>query len=291
MDRKEELLRPEDKAFIVYLAGISIFVTLFHRGIDRWWIYVVTHSVAAGLAVFWVRYASGRTNSVIRFLRYWYIIISLGFLYEQIDGIILGLHGRYFDNVIYNFEMATLGLHPSVWMEQFASPPLTEIMKISYHSFYWLGPVLGLSLYFKRDYIPFRRTMFSVMLAFFISYFGFILFPVIGPRYSLSGLYKGPLEGYLVTALQDFIMEHGDIYGGCMPSSHVAVALTVLLLAWVYRRRMALWMTPLVTMLCISTVYNRYHYLSDVIAGIAVGLFAFWWGGKVYGKYEVEMEE
>jgi membrane-associated phospholipid phosphatase len=59
--------------------------------------------------------------------------------------------------------------------------------------------------------------------------------------------------------------------------------MVVLLLAWVYRKRMAVWMTPFVTMLCISTVYNRYHYVSDVVAGIAVGLFAFWLGKVVYG--------
>jgi membrane-associated phospholipid phosphatase len=36
-------------------------------------------------------------------------------------------------------------------------------------------------------------------------------------------------------------------------------------------------------MLCISTVYNRYHYVSDVVAGVVVGLAVFWWGGRVYG--------
>jgi membrane-associated phospholipid phosphatase len=156
-------------------------------------------------------------------------------------------------------------------------------MKIFYNSYYWLGPLLGISLYFKGELIAFRRTVFSIVTAFFISYLGFVLFPVEGPRYVLSGLYKGPLDGYLVTALQDFIMEVGDIHGGCMPSSHVAVALVVLLLAWVYRKSMAFWMTPFVIMLCISTVYNRYHYVSDVVAGLAVGLFAFWLGAVVYG--------
>ena len=288
MIRNEGLLRPEDKAFFTYLLGISIFVTLFHKGVDGWWIYVFAHSVAAGLLVLWIRYASGKTNPFIRFFRYWYIPIFLGIFYEQIDSFILGLHGRYFDHIVFNLEKALLGVHPTVWLERFVNPVLTEIMKIAYHSYYWIGPLLGISLYIKRDFIAFRRTMFSVSVAFFISYFGFILFPVLGPRYTLSHLYKGPLEGYLVTALQDYIMEHGDIYGGCMPSSHVAVALVVLLLTWVYRRKAAIWLTPLVTMLCISTVYNRYHYASDVLAGLVVGYFAFWWGGKVYGKYEIE---
>ncbi len=284
----DDLFRPEDTVFLAYLAGISIFVTLFHKGVDRWWIYVLIHSASAGLLVLGLRFVSGNTHPLIRFLRYWYIPIFLIVYYEQIDSFILGMHGRYLDHVIAGFERSILGGHPSVWMERFASPVLTEIMKISYNSYYWMGPLLGVVLFLDRDKIPFRRMVLTVSLAFFISYFGFILFPVEGPRYELSHLYKGPLEGYFVTAFQDFIMEHGDIRGGCMPSSHVAVALSVLLLAWTFRRKMACWLTPLVLMLCVSTVYNRYHYASDVVAGVLVGLFAFWCGGRVYRKYEVD---
>lgn len=284
MTRKEAIFRPEDTAFVIYLVTVAVLVTLFHQGVEKWWTYVMVHSIAAGLIVPWLRYSTGHSHPVIRFLRYWYIPIVLGFFYEQIEGYILGIHGMYLDHLIIEFEMALFGFHPSVWLERFVSPPLTEIMNISYNSYYWIGPILGFSLYFRREFIAFRRTVFSIVTAFFISYLGFYLFPVVGPRYMLSDLYKGPLEGYVVTALQDFIMEVGDIYGGCMPSSHVAVALVVLLLAWVYRKRMAAWMTPFVIMLFISTVYNRYHYVSDVVAGVAVGLFAFWLGSVVYGK-------
>ena len=282
MDEKGRVFRPEDTLFITYLCAISIWVTLFHRGIESWWIYVLSHSVAAVLTIAWIRYASASERPAVGFLRHWYILFCLPIFYEQIDLFILGLHGRYLDHVIVGFEKSLLGFHPSVWMESISSPVLTEVMKISYHSYYWMGPILGISLYLDKDKIPFRRTLFSIMLAFFISYLGFILFPVIGPRYVLSDLYNGPLDGYVVTALQDWIMEKGDIYGGCMPSSHVAVALVVLMLAWTYRKRLAWFFTPLVILLCISTVYNRYHYVSDVVMGLVVGLVAFFWGRKVY---------
>lgn len=291
MSENGKVFRPEDTVFIFYLTAVSIWVTLFHRGIERWWIYVLSHSLAVAITIAWVRFSSGSDRPVVRFLRYWYIPLSLAVFYEQIDKFILGLHGRYLDHIIYNFEKNLLGVHPSVWMERFASPVMTEVMKISYHSYYWMGPILGVSLYMRKDKIPFRRTLFSIMLAFFISYFGFILFPVVGPRYVLSDLYNGPLNGYFVTALQDWIMEHGDIYGGCMPSSHVAVALVVLMLAWTYQKRFALVFTPLVTMLSISTVYNRYHYASDVVAGVIVGLAAFYSGKWVYGDRSDELSE
>ena len=282
MGEYDRVFRPEDTVFIVYLTSVSIWVTLFHKGIENWWINVLSHSIAVVVTIAWVRYSSVSNRPVVRFLRYWYIPLSLGVFYEQIDSFILGLHGRYLDHIIIDFEKYLLGGHPSVWLERFASPVMTEVMKIGYHSYYWMGPILGISLYLRKDKIPFRRSLFSIMLAFFISYFGFILFPVVGPRYVLSDLYNGPLNGYFVTALQDWIMEHGDIYGGCMPSSHVAVALVVLMLAWTYQKRLAWVFTPLVTLLCISTVYSRYHYVSDVAAGILVGLVSFYLGKRVY---------
>ncbi len=282
MARLRAAFRPEDAAIIVYLIAISVTVTLFHKGVDHWWVYVLIHSTSVLLLVAWVRYSSRSNNPVIRFFRYWYVIILLAVFYEQIDDFILGMRGHYLDSHIANFEKGLLGFHPSVWMGRFASPPLTEIMNIAYHSYYWLIPLLGLSLYIKRDFIPFRRMVFSVSVAFFISYYGFILFPVEGPRYELAGLYNGPLTGYVVTPFQQWIMKNGDIHGGCMPSSHVAVALVILLLAWSYRRRMAIFLTPLVVGLFIATVYNRYHYVSDVVMGIAVGLVAFYWGKRIY---------
>ena len=40
-----------------------------------------------------------------------------------------------------------------------------------------------------------------------------------------------------------------------------------------------------------STVYNRYHYVSDIVAGVIVGLAVFWWGKRVYGGYDAAPDE
>ena len=81
MALSDDLFRPEDTTFLTYLVGISIFVTLFHVGVDRWWIYVVVHSVLAGFLIFGLRYISGKTHPFLRFLRYWYIPLFLIVVY------------------------------------------------------------------------------------------------------------------------------------------------------------------------------------------------------------------
>jgi membrane-associated phospholipid phosphatase len=44
-----------------------------------------------------------------------------------------------------------------------------------------------------------------------------------------------------------------------------------LVFAWRYARPLGALLTPLVVLLCVGAVYDRYHYVSDVSAGIALG--------------------
>src|SRR5512138_2431876 len=160
---KNSLFWPEDTALVVYLATVSVAVAFFHKGVPSWGLISFLHAAGAFLTVAWVRFAAPRTASgaalpVVRFCRYFYIPILYTLLYESVDSFLLGLHGRYLDEVVINFELGFLGFSPNAALEGIASPALTEIMKLAYNSYYWLIPVLGISLYVSGDLIPFRRT-------------------------------------------------------------------------------------------------------------------------------------
>jgi membrane-associated phospholipid phosphatase len=60
--------------------------------------------------------------------------------------------------------------------------------------------------------------------------------------------------------------------GAAFPSSHVAVSLCTCLFSWRYLRRIRWVHALMVTLLCLATVYCRYHYAVDVIAGVVAGL-------------------
>ena len=53
----------------------------------------------------------------------------------------------------------------------------------------------------------------------------------------------------------------------CFPSGHTEIALVVLLYAWRFERRYFCGLLPAVGLLLFSTVYLRYHYVVDVLAG------------------------
>jgi membrane-associated phospholipid phosphatase len=54
-----------------------------------------------------------------------------------------------------------------------------------------------------------------------------------------------------------------------------------LLGAWRYDRKLFWWLLPFYVGMLFSTVYGRYHYVADVIAGIAVGFLGFWAGHRL----------
>lgn len=66
-------------------------------------------------------------------------------------------------------------------------------------------------------------------------------------------------------------MRGGAARGACMPSSHVAVAWVSLFSIGKLWSRKSFWIIlPFTVAMTLSVVYNRYHYVSDAIAGMII---------------------
>jgi len=65
---------------------------------------------------------------------------------------------------------------------------------------------------------------------------------------------------------------HVDVF----PSLHVAISLFIWLTLMKDHRMVALAIAPVVLLLWGSTIFLRYHYLSDVIVGGALAVIIFW---------------
>jgi membrane-associated phospholipid phosphatase len=72
----------------------------------------------------------------------------------------------------------------------------------------------------------------------------------------------------------------------CMPSGHVAIALTVLFLSYHYARLLFYLFCPIVGALILSTVYLRYHYVIDLFAGAALAAGCSIIGPRLYRWWE-----
>ena len=123
----------------------------------------------------------------------------------------------------------------------------------------------------QRQVRRIRRVLRHPAL-FLLSYIGYLLVPAIGPALhsaiSRQGTCRFP---QFIKTIQDALNTLEKNKTDAFPSGHTAVSLVCLYYAWKEREKMLFAvLIPVVTGLLISTVYLRYHYVIDVVAGIAL---------------------
>jgi membrane-associated phospholipid phosphatase len=108
------------------------------------------------------------------------------------------------------------------------------------------------------------------------AYAFFPYFPSLPPRYAFP-LVAAPTVTTWVRTFNLWILRGATIHAGVFPSAHVSSAFSS---AWafylIFPRRRWLGHSMLFYALSVSlaTVYGRYHYLADVLAGLAVSMIA-----------------
>jgi membrane-associated phospholipid phosphatase len=148
-------------------------------------------------------------------------------------------------------------------------------MQFAYMTYFLYLVILPAILYAQKDRLAFWTVMVSTAVAHYSVYVLAVLFPIESPYYSLAPLeMKSSANGYF-TATIDLIERFARVHGGAFPSAHVAGSMVALIAAYRYRRWLFWVCLPFFVSMCVATVYGRYHYVADVLAGIAVGAIGF----------------
>jgi membrane-associated phospholipid phosphatase len=280
-----------DKATLIYMAALSLLILLFHFNLPGWGLYLA-FNLGICLAVFLIANAlDHRTGGWMFFLRHWYPLVFFILLYEETRNLIHMIFPQPFDPLVNQLELGLFGVYPTVWMQKFVCSGLNEYLMFSYSFYYFLLVVLGLGLFFSRKVREFDDLLFTSAVAYYLSYLGFIVFPVEGPRFALAGSHQVAINGGFFTSLAQGLIDMAGIQGAAMPSSHVAVALVVLVYARRHHRLLYWVLSPLVVSLFVATVYGRFHYVSDVAAGILVGGASILACDMIIGKKEAAPKE
>ncbi|WP_161605010.1 phosphatase PAP2 family protein [Brevibacillus massiliensis] len=190
------------------------------------------------------------------------------------------------DDWLLHADRWLFGVQPTIWLQQFVHPLLTDCFSFAYMAWFPLIFVTMVLLHFLSKKAVTEYTA-SVLFTFYLGYFCYLLIPAVGPYYTLQQTYSISLAGGLVTAAQQNLVLPGDlnIPRDAFPSLHTAVSLVMLYFIAVYRPRWLWLYVPLVASILLSTVYLRYHYVIDVIAGIALGLFTSVYSGRWCRKW------
>ena len=258
-----------------YLSWLIAILSAFHRNIPHAARYLALH-LAIGAGIIWLaRSAAHSRNAALRFVRHWYPLPLYIFFFEELGGLVHAIFPSWLDRWFIAFDYNIAGVHPSVWLARFASPALNDYMQFAYMTYFLYLVILPAILYMQKDRLAFWTVMVSTALAHYSVYVISLLLPVESPYYSLAVFNAKTLPGGYCTALIYLIERFGRVHGAAFPSAHVAGSMVAILASWRYRRWLFWICLPFFASMCVATVYGRYHYVADVLAGLAVGAIGF----------------
>jgi membrane-associated phospholipid phosphatase len=268
-------LNPSDRLTLSFI-GVLAAVVLINYSLIPYWPWLIVKYSTLALVILLLTALDGRTSGrrLFRFLHAFVPIVSIIVIFNSLGDIIPFVRQRYYDDVLIRIDYLLFAAHPTVWVERFQNAQLTAVLQVAYISYYFMPIALGASLFLRDKRGEFETAVFTIILCFYLSYIGYMLYPAVGPRFTLAhlqttDLQAGPMTLWIQRSLNS--LEHNKT--DAFPSGHTAVALVSLFLAWKYRQR-ALFrvLVPAVSALIVSTVYLRYHYVIDVIAGMLLAL-------------------
>lgn len=261
-----------------YIAWLNTIVVVFHRNIVHPARCFTIH-VAMALGIVWLSRGAARSpNGTLRFARHWYPLPLYIFFFEELEGLVHIIFPGWFDGWLISFDYNLVGVHPSVWLARFAGPVLNDFMQFAYVTYFLYLVILPAILYSQRERLAYWTVMVSTAIAHYSVYVIAVLLPIESPYHAFASFHEKPLTGGPFTATIDVIERFARVHGAAFPSAHVAGSMVAILASWRYRRWLFWICLPFFLSMCIATIYGRYHYIADVLAGIAVGTAGFFAG-------------
>lgn len=281
---------PVDKVILTYFGATAALELAFWSRLPDPWTLLTPHLAGALLIAM---AASYQCNAISRIFRHWYPLPYVFYCYKEMSILIPALGRPDFDAALARLDLAIWGANPTVWLERLRSLYLAEVLQIVYSGFVPAILIVAVLLWKQKRFHEFQYYAFLITLGFLASYVGYFLVPARGPRFLLSNLQTYQLHGvwsydWLRSTLDRIESAHYD----CFPSGHTEMTI----LAWWGTRAInsKLFAAMFIYTLGVifATVYLRYHYTVDVLAGAIVAgalIFTTPWvyralGGKRGGE-------
>jgi membrane-associated phospholipid phosphatase len=198
------------------------------------------------------------------------------------------------DQALIAIDQRLFGFQASLALQRIISPGFTSWMTFAYFFHVINIPLVACFIYIWRDRARFREMMSGLMMVSFFGLLGYLLVPAIGPMYSLRSQFTVPLHQSLGVFNREVdFMDFARIRRDVFPSLHVAISFVVWLYAYRNSKKLFWILSPLILSLWVSTVYLRYHYLIDVVAGLVLAPLSYLlanWLFRRFGQIPISVE-
>jgi membrane-associated phospholipid phosphatase len=189
------------------------------------------------------------------------------------------LRTDHVDAALYSADLRLFGFEPALWLERLNVRPVVEYFAFFYFSYFGIciAFLVGV-VYLSR--LGRQTTEFAVgtILVFCIGQLGYVAVPAYGPVVALRSAFAGPLQGGLFWGFVSQTVAAGGAMKDVFPSLHTAVPIWFALFAFHRARtdRRFRWPARITAFfaanIVFSTMFLRWHYAVDVIAGVVLAV-------------------
>lgn len=299
--RLRSLLTPLDFVSISFLCFLSTLSIIFSSRVTHWPELVLVNLGVSALIILLAWAAETWKTKLLIGLHRWYCYPIVLFVFKELYLMIRPIHPVDYDSLFITIDHWIFGVNPTEWLASFSHPVITEILQVAYFSYYLLFIILGVEIYRRYPVERFDHAALMIVYGFYLSYVGYFMLPAVGPRFALHDFSQINLDlpGVFLTNTLRAIIDAGEsiprdipnpvdfVQRDVFPSGHTQLTLIVLTLAFRERLKSRWLLLALGSLLIVGTVYLRYHYVVDVVAGAVFCWLTFgtgrliesWWNG------------
>jgi membrane-associated phospholipid phosphatase len=269
-----------------YLALVAVIILLLHGDAVAGWGWLIGGHLLCLALIHWLIGAGAArpANRAVDFLRHFYPVLLYTGFYRETAALNQMVYTGYLDPFFYQLDERLFGFAPSFsFMAALPYRFVSEVCYLAYFSYYLMIFGVGLALYLRHR-TQFHHYLSVTSFIFYVCYTIYIFLPVVGPRIYYPDLTEILLPADAMPAMvPEFpaavtagwfyrvmaeIYDHFESPGAAFPSSHVAIALVTVYFSFLYLPKIRWPHLGLVILLCLATVYCRYHFAVDVVAGV-----------------------
>ena len=270
-----------DKLILAYLAGMGALVAVNWNQLPDAPVLLALHLAAAIAIVL----ASKRGGRAVWYFRHWYPLPLVACCYKEMAVVIPAVRSVSADQWLADLDFAIWRAHPTVWLERIQGLVLSDLLQFAYTLFVPAVLLVPWLLWRKRRFAEFRYCAFLIALGFLASYIGYILVPARGPRFLLEHLQHSPVPGeWGVHLMRTTLDRLESAQYDCFPSGHCELTIIAWWLSRLISKRLSFVYFAYTLCIVFATVYLRYHYTVDLMAGALVAAVLIWAGPMMYSK-------
>jgi PAP2 superfamily len=185
------------------------------------------------------------------------------------------------DGGLYRLDLHLFGFEPAVVMDQLVTPITTEWFSFFYFGYFFLLAIHVVPLLlFSRSPRILSEFALGMLLTFCVGHLVYMLVPGYGPHQSLAGHFHHELPHGMWRDMVMAMVAEGGAQLDIFPSLHTGAPAFIVLFSLRHRDKLPFrYSWPVAAFfafnIMVATMFLRWHYVIDVVAGLAVATLAF----------------